>query len=352
MSFRYIGSKARLASELHHAIGSPSESFFIDAFCGTGAVSEVAAELGWKVRFNDTLFSAVVLTHARLLSKNAVFGGSVKRYAELIDELNAMPSENGVIWREYSPASKQNLSFERRYFTESNASKIDAIRNKISNLKSSGEISKSEEMLLIADLLNATNSVANIAGTYGCFLSQWTSQSQKALKLKARNLKDLDVVFDWSVGDALNVKCEGRSTVYLDPPYTKRQYASYYHIPETIAYFDDPKVEGVSGLRPWKSLASDFCYKSRAIGALEQLMDSLSCSRVLLSYSCEGHIAIKDIIPLLERYGSLRHRKLKDVGRYRPNQASLVRSEVTEHLFEVLCEKDSHIKSSNLEAVA
>ncbi|MFR7732930.1 MAG: DNA adenine methylase [Collinsella sp.] len=34
--------------------------------------------------------------------------------------------------------------------------------------------------------------------------------------------------------------------VYLDPPYTKRQCASYCHIPETIAYHDEPAVEGVA----------------------------------------------------------------------------------------------------------
>ena len=39
-------------------------------------------------------------------------------------------------------------------------------------------------------------------------------------------------------------------TVYLDPPYTKRQYAAYYHILETISLGDEPIVEGICGIRP------------------------------------------------------------------------------------------------------
>ena len=32
--------------------------------------------------------------------------------------------------------------------------------------------------------------------------------------------------------------------VYADPPYTKRQYAAYYHILETIAAGDRPLISG------------------------------------------------------------------------------------------------------------
>ena len=55
------------------------------------------------------------------------------------------------------------------------------------------------------------------------------------------------------------------SDVVTRPADTKRQYAAYYHILETIAHGDEPVVEGITGLRPWKSKASDFCYKRRAL---------------------------------------------------------------------------------------
>lgn len=61
-----------------------------------------------------------------------------------------------------------------------------------------------------------------------------------------------------TVGDVFDVPNAAHDLVYLDPPYTKRQYASYYHILETVALGDEPEVKGVAGLRPWKNLASDF----------------------------------------------------------------------------------------------
>jgi adenine-specific DNA-methyltransferase len=57
MTFRYIGSKARLIEQLKAYIGQPQQgAFFVDAFCGTGVVAEAAADLGWNVRINDSLY--------------------------------------------------------------------------------------------------------------------------------------------------------------------------------------------------------------------------------------------------------------------------------------------------------
>jgi adenine-specific DNA-methyltransferase len=43
-----------------------------------------------------------------------------------------------------------------------------------------------EERLLLADLLAATNRVANIAGTYGCFLSHWNMYGPRQAEIRER----------------------------------------------------------------------------------------------------------------------------------------------------------------------
>lgn len=121
--------------------------------------------------------------------------------------------------------------------------------------------------------------------------------------------------------------------MYLDPPYTKRQYASYYHILETVALGDEPEVEGVAGLRPWKGLASDFCYKSRALKTLSRLVHTLKAQKVLLSYSSEGHICMQDMKAELSKIGKPTMHPLGAIGRYRPNKvASSTASDVNEYL--------------------
>ena len=37
--------------------------------------------------------------------------------------------------------------------------------------------------------------------------------------------------------------------LYLDPPYNNRKYDTNYHILETIALYDNPKIKGKTGIR-------------------------------------------------------------------------------------------------------
>ncbi len=323
MTFRYIGSKSRLVDKIATHIGQPrADAFFVDAFCGTGSVAEAAAALGWNVRINDSLHSAVISAGARLISHDQVAFTALGGYQAAVDRLNAAAPQQGFIWRTYSPASADRCGIERRYFTEDNAARIDAMRGLIGEWKSSEWIDETEERLLIADLFGALNRVANIAGTFGCFLSKWTSQSQGRISMRCRELKTTGVRVEATVGDVFDVRNTAQDVVYLDPPYTKRQYASYYHILETVALGDEPVVEGVAGLRPWKALASDFCYKTRALATLSRLVHGLHARRVLLSYSSEGHIAMPDMEAELSKSGLSTMFPLGAIGRYRPNQTA------------------------------
>lgn len=333
MTFRYIGSKARIVEAIASYIGKPNgEGRFVDVFCGTGVVSEAASKMGWPVRLNDFLYSAVTMAGARLVGGPQAKFEQIGGYEAAIEQLNKLRPKHGFCWKEYSPASSEHLGFERRYFTEQNAGKIDAIRSKIARWRVEEEISALEERLLIADLLSATNRVANIAGTYGCFLSHWQDQARSELKLITRALPARAHKVESSVREATKVKIDPHDVVYLDPPYTKRQYAAYYHILETVALGDKPSVEGVTGLRPWKHKASDFCYRTRALNALSTLISNVQAKRVLLSYSEEGHVPIGLLAEALSGMGKMSVTRLSDVGRYRPNRKSAEKSSVSEYL--------------------
>lgn len=333
MTFRYIGSKTRLVDQIKDLIGPLNGGFFVDAFCGTGVVAEAAAEDGWPVRINDHLASAVISASARLIATNEARFAQLGGYEEVLRVLNAIRAKEGFIWRTYSPASRDICGIERRYFTSKNAGKIDAIRAQIREWSSHSLINETEERLLIADLFGALNRVANIAGTFGCFLAKWTPQAAESLELRPRKLKASKANAVLSVGDVFDVHVGPEDVVYLDPPYTKRQYASYYHILETVALGDEPQVEGVAGLRPWRDKASDFCYKSRALKTLSRLIEGLRSRRVLLSYSSEGHIAMDELQSELANIGRVSMHALGNVGRYRPNKvASSAGVEVTEYL--------------------
>ena len=338
MSVRYIGSKARLIDAIIPMVGKPGRrsGAFVDAFCGTGVVAEAAARAGWSIRLNDHLLSAVTMAHARLVGRQEARFRSLGGYEKALARLDAAKPVRGFIWREYSPASLRHAGVARMYFTEENAARIDGIRRQVAAWRDDGAISVAEERLLIADLLLATNRVANIAGTYGCFLSHWSTQSQECLSLRARELFPHHVAVEASVSDVTEVRVAPEDLVYFDPPYTKRQYAAYYHVLETITAGDEPTVVGVTGLRPWQAKASDFCYRTRALRALVNLVEKQPARRVLLSYSDEGHVPMQPLADGLAAIGELSVVPLKEVGRYRPNRAaSDAGSAVTEYLIVV-----------------
>lgn len=330
---RYIGSKARLAGNLAEHIGAPSHGRFIDAFCGTGAVAEVASELGWSVVVNDMMNFAVALSSARLLTEAQTPFSALGGYGETVRLLNKLPPMSGFVTSQYSPRSLDVVGFERRYFTVENAARIDAIRAQIARWSDASRISDLETTLLLADLLRASSRVANTSGTFGCFLSKWTAQSQSDLVIRPRKRPKASAGLQARVGDATTLDADPDDTIYFDPPYTKRQYASYYHILETITLGDAPEVEGVCGLRPWKHKASTFCYKSKATDALRQLIEGTRANRVLLSYSSEGHVGLDDLRLILSSYRSAEFHPIDTIGRYRPNAgASRNGSAVTEYL--------------------
>jgi adenine-specific DNA-methyltransferase len=336
-TIRYLGSKARVAGEIMRIIGSPlrSDGSFVDAFAGTGTVAREAASCGWSVRINDHLLCSSIMAAGSVISPQEarfdLFGG----YSAAIRILNGTTPEQGFIWREYSPASGNFGPVTRTYFTEENAAFIDGARKMIKKWRIAGLVTPAEEHLLIADLLAAASRVANTAGTFGCFLRQWMPNALQPAKLVPRELVARCGAVEFFNTDVGQVPMSLEDVAYFDPPYTKRQYAAYYHVLETIAHGDEPLVEGVTGLRPWRDKASDFCYRSRALKAITRLVAKCPARRIYLSYSSEGHVELPALQMALARFGRLKIHTLGDIARYTPNtEARLGGLTVTEYLLE------------------
>lgn len=340
MSFRYIGSKARLVGAIAEHIGFAREKDgrFVDAFCGTGIVAQTAAKQGWSVWLNDHLVSAGIVAASRLISKKEVTFDYLGGYERAIALLNELPPVEGYFWREYSPASIETAGIERRYFTTSNAGRLDAMRMQIQEWRRTGQLHEVEERLLLGDLMAAANRVANTAGTYGCFLAKWTNQATDPVWMVPRELANETTPVEITSQDVQMLEVKPNDLVYLDPPYTKRQYAAYYHMLETIALYDEPVVQGVAGLRPWQEKASEFCYRKRALPALVSLIENLTARRILLSYSEDGHIKLDQLTQRLMEFGQVRSYPLMNVGRYRSTPVAKSNGSVREYLFVI--EKD------------
>lgn len=337
MGVRYIGSKARVANAILDLAGDSKHGRCVDAFSGTGSVAAAAANRGWRITVNDSLPSAVAMSVGGVVGRDNVPFQGLGGYLHAVNALNGVRGQAGFIHSEYSPASRATGPVERRYFTESNAARLDAMRAQIRIWSDAGALGWTEEQLLLADLMQAANRVANISGTYGCFLKHWSPSSLRDVTIRARILREGAADFRAVVGDVFSLATTAADTVYFDPPYTKRQYSAYYHLLETIHAGDAPDVGGVTGLRPWQEKASDFCYKKRALNALTDLVLSTTARRILLSYSNEGHVPKDHLVNALTEAGSVTVHEIKSVGRYRPNaQASAAGDTVDEYVIEII----------------
>lgn len=328
MGYRYIGAKTRLLSRIVGRIRAtlPQGARVIDLMAGTGAVSAELRRAGYSVTACDLMtFSYHHCRVALLFADQPRFGSARNcmptsrplqealipwtRYEEMLHFLNSLSPAEGYFWREFSTEGRPaNGSKPRNYFSPENACRIDAIRAAIRSLADGGEITDLEHSLLLHDLIMASNDVANIAGTYGHYLSVLRGRALSPICLTPTPLLCLPDKGRHQVlqghAEELAPYLKG-DLCYIDPPYMKRQYAANYHILETLAREDEPIAQGVSGLRPWRDQYSDFCSKARIRDAFAEVLTKISCERFLISYSDEGLLSPDELCKFLSSFGRI-----------------------------------------------
>ena len=154
-------------------------------------------------------------------------------YTLILDYLNNVKPIKGYFFNEFSPEGKPiNATKPRKYYTAKNAAKIDAIRKEIKRLKKKNLITDIEHSLLLHDLIMASNDIANIAGTYGHYLSKFVKRAESPMLLYQSKFSSLGrtegKVFK-GYAEEIAPKLVG-DICYIDPPYIKRQYAANFYI--------------------------------------------------------------------------------------------------------------------------
>lgn len=354
MGYRYIGAKTRVVGEIlpqiRKVVGETAH--IVDLMCGTAAVSSELRQYGYQVTANDLM--TFCYHHARVallfqspptfsqakdfvaefsnISEKSLF--PLTAYEAVLAALNAVPPKQGFFWREYSPDGRPAAGVKQRnYFSAKNAEKIDGIRTWIRELNKTGKLTDLEHSLLIHDLIMAVNDVANIAGTYGHYLSNSMERATETLKLKPTQLflkedsKRHAVLKGYAEVVAKDIQCD---LCYIDPPYMKRQYAANYHILETLAREDEPEAVGASGLRPWRDQYSNFCTKTRIRDSFRKIFSQMRCPHFLISYSEDGLLTLAELEDLAAEFGEVEVVKFTH-KRFRSNNSPL-HSSLTEYL--------------------
>jgi len=332
---RYYGSKSKLLDFLSEAViktGINSGAIFCDLFSGTTAVARHFKQKGYTVYANDFLEFSYSLARAYIKNndyppfeglQDVVTGanGSADNITKVIEYLNSLSPIRDFIYKNYCPSGTKNLDSPRKYFSDNNGMKIDAIRTKIQEWKDSKIISEDEFYILLTSLLEAIPYVANISGNYAAYLKDWDPRALKPLKLQIPNIpksKRNNKAFKEDANEL--VKKIYSDILYLDPPYNTRQYASNYFLLELVAegWFNGkkPRIYGKTGMRPYENQKSVFCQKNSVLHAFNNIVKNAKTKFILLSYNDEGLMLEKDITNILSKRGKVRIFK-KPYRRYR-----------------------------------
>ncbi|EQD31335.1 adenine specific DNA methyltransferase [mine drainage metagenome] len=113
--------------------------------------------------------------------------------------------------------------------------------------------------------------------------------------------------------------------LYLDPPFSARPYATYYHLPETIARGAEPRVKGEAGMPSPYSSPSDFTSRSHVQEAMQELLECADFGLLAFQYSDGGMVPPASLRRLLTRYGRVRSFRIPALGyqtRHQPRQTS------------------------------
>ena len=324
---RYIGNKNNLLEFIEQPLKEKGlrGTNFCDIFAGTANVAKYFKKKGYSIISNDNMMYSYIFQKA-YIENNIIpnFSGLNKIIRNVdIDAvfayLNGLKGQKGFIYKNFCKEGSKNSKYERNYFSEENATKIDVIRDTIEDWKNKKLITKNEYYILLCAIIEEIPFVSNIAGTYGAFLKSDDPRKFKTYAIKIPELilsNKTHKSYQMDANDLVRkIKCD---ILYIDPPYNNRQYAPNYHIWETIAVWDKQLLDRMTGLRPYKKQKSLYCSKDKCVKAFDDLIQNISSSHILFSYNTEGIIPSEQITRILSKKGKVTRYEM-DYRRFKSN---------------------------------
>jgi len=298
----YIGSKKSLIPFLHEKIKEHipylDKCVFGDLFAGAGNFSFFTAPLVKTMIAND------LEEYSYIINKALISCEFTQTLQELINELNKLDGDEGIVYKNFSP----NKHCERMFFTPENAKLIDAMRKQLYMWLFYNEINQKEHDFLLASLLVSLDKVSNTSCVYGAYLKEFKKSAKKKLiivPIHTRTEQHSSGNCATMSSAEIIAKNYEFDAVYLDPPYNQRQYAANYSPLNYIASYDENVIlMGKTGLMKDYN-KSDFCSKRKVKKSFETLIENLNTRYIFLSYNNEGLLSLEELKTILEKKGRI-----------------------------------------------
>ena len=327
---RYIGNKINLLEFIEKPLkeNGIKDGVVCDIFSGTTNVAKHFKKLGYEIISNDNMMYSYVFQKAyiennktpKFLKLEKII--SNPNIENVFAYLNNLKGKKGFIYKNFCKEGSKNSTYERNYFSDENAKKIDVMRETLEGWKDKKLITKNEFYIILSAILEGIPFISNISGTYGAFLKIDDPRMSKTFTIKVPELiksKKSHKCYNTDSNELIKkITCD---VLYVDPPYNHRQYAPNYHMWETVAVWDKQLLDSMTGLRPYNDQKSLYCMKGKCVKAFEDLIENASCKHILFSYNSEGIMSDGQIKKILSNKGKVK-RYTKDYRRFKSNSKS------------------------------
>lgn len=338
----YIGSKLSILNYIDNTIQdfakiNNSNVTFCDIFAGTSSVGKYFKKKNYSIISNDIQYYSYVIAKHYIENNKKIEFKRLKQnnITDVFEYLNNLNNKKGFIYYNYTMEGTENQEYERKYFTEENAIKIDSIRIKIEEWKKNNLVEENEYYYLLTCLLEAADKVANTASVYEAFLKNIKKSACKPLQFRPLevliNSETKKYIVKNKDANDLIKEIEG-DILYLDPPYNTRKYDTNYHMLETIALYDNPKIKGKTGVRAENNKRSKYCMKKEVEQTFEELIKNAKFKYIFLSYNDEGIIPFKRIEEIMSKYGSYKVYKQKHKRYKADNKRRYLKNNTIEYI--------------------
>ncbi|WP_434723662.1 DNA adenine methylase [Mesorhizobium sp. RIZ17] len=328
----YLGNKAKSAELIDHVCTSHfgTSGVVLDLFAGSGSISRQFAQ-SRRVIANDIQTYSHVLCTALLMGEQhtgerALEVVTTKRFRDTCDFLKTQfsraitaernispdsdPSEVQQMLREIEYISKEGNRyaivslFGGRYFSMEQACELQSM------LEASRNLTGQTKFHFLAALISTASRITYTVGNQFAQPIKWINtdgsvrwstvkkfsnkRSANVIKtfIDCLSIYSTNYLFsqDNTVSNMTDLEAISKfgsevSFIYMDPPYGREHYSRYYHVLETIALGDFPKIDNKNTMIRNGRYQSLYSIRSLARKAFEALLSNASRQNIPIALS-------------------------------------------------------------------
>ena len=297
-STRFMGSKAKLLSEIWSVASRFNINTVVDLFSGSGIVGYMFKAQGKSVISNDYMAMSSVFTKA-MIENNSVTLPINEAKALLIS--NTKENDHFVA-----------STFKGLYYTDEENELIDVLRTNIAGMANEYKRAIAMAALIRACTKKRPRGIFTFTGNrYNDgrkdLQKTLTQQFLEAVEAVNNAIFDNGRFNESKNSDAMELEVAQADLVYIDPPYyspySDNEYVRRYHFVEGLARdWKGVEIQENTKTKKFKSYPTPFSSRKGASEAFDRLFEKYSKSIILVSYSSNSLPTEEEMIMMLEKY--------------------------------------------------